>query len=197
VVIEAVRRAGAWRHEFPNRPITVTVNLFDDHLERRDLPTRVEYLMEDDEVSTPGGLGFEVGERHVLSGRRRTRDRLTVLRNSGVTIVVDDLGAAAAATDVAPEALRDGAVELFAALRAFPLDVVKLDPHFVRRLESDAHLQAVVDAAHASDIAVVALAVENEEMATRAQRVGFDLAQGFHFARPERPIRIDELLAAG
>jgi EAL domain-containing protein (putative c-di-GMP-specific phosphodiesterase class I) len=33
-------------------------------------------------------------------------------------------------------------------------------------------------------------------MATRAADVGFDLAQGFFFARPERPGRIDELLAA-
>ena len=45
-------------------------------------------------------------------------------------------------------------------------------------------------------VTVVALAVEDEAMARRAERVGFDLAQGFHFVRPERPSRIDELLAA-
>ncbi len=84
-------------------------------------------------------------------------------------VIVDDLGAAAAATDVEPDALRDWAVELFGTLRAFPLDLVKLDPRFVRRLESDDRLRAVIDAAHASDIAVVALAVEDEEMATRAR----------------------------
>jgi EAL domain-containing protein (putative c-di-GMP-specific phosphodiesterase class I) len=33
-------------------------------------------------------------------------------------------------------------------------------------------------------------------MADAARDAGCDLAQGFHFARPERPIRIDELLAA-
>ena len=148
----------------------MTVNLFDDHLERRDLPNRIEYLMEDNEVPTPDGLAFEVGERHLLSERRRTRDRLTVLHNSGVRVIVDDLGAAAAATDVEPDALRDWAVELFGTLRAFPLDLVKLDPRFVRRLESDDRLRAVIDAADASDIAVVALAVEDEEMATRAER---------------------------
>jgi EAL domain-containing protein (putative c-di-GMP-specific phosphodiesterase class I) len=120
-----------------------------------------------------------------------------VLHNSGVRVIVDDLGAAATATDIEPDALRDWAVELLGTLRAFPLDLVKLDPRFVRRLESDERLRTVIDAAHASDIAVVALAVEDEEMATRAQRVGFDLGQGFHFARPARPDQIDELLAAG
>ena len=111
----------------------------------------------------------------------------TVLHNSGVEVVVDDLGAAAAATDVDPDALRDWAVELLRHAARVPARPVKLDPRFVRRLESDERLRAVIDAAHASDIAVVALAVEDEEMATRAQRVGFDLAQGFHFARPAAP----------
>jgi EAL domain-containing protein (putative c-di-GMP-specific phosphodiesterase class I) len=195
VVIEAARRAGAWRRAFAERPITVAVNLFDDHLARRDLANRVEHLMDDNEVPVPSGLAFEIGEHHLVSGNRRTRDRLTVLRNTGVDVIVDDLGAGAAATDVAPDLLRDWAVELFATRRSFPLDVVKFDPHFVRRLATDEHVHAVIEAAHASETAVVALAVEDEEMAARARRVGFDLAQGFHFARPERPNRIDDLLA--
>src|SRR3954451_9197029 len=46
VVIEASRRAWVWRRAFPHRPITVSVNLFDSHLERRDLPNRVGHLLE-------------------------------------------------------------------------------------------------------------------------------------------------------
>jgi EAL domain-containing protein (putative c-di-GMP-specific phosphodiesterase class I) len=196
VVIEAARRAGAWRRSFPNRPITVTVNLFDDHLDRRDLPNRIEHLLYDNEVADPHALAFEVGEHHLLSPRRRTRDRLMMLRNLGVDVIVDDAGAAVAASDVAPDEVRDWAIEFFAGLRSFPLDAVKLDPHFVRRLETDERLQAVVEAAHTADVVVVALAVEDETMVGRARRVGFDLAQGFFFARPERPTRIDELLGA-
>ena len=196
VVIEAARRAGAWRRTFPRRPITVSVNLFDDHFARRDLPNRIEYLRHDNEVA-PGALAFEVGEHHLLSKEaRKTRERCFVLGNVGVQVIVDDLGAEAAATDEPPDALRDWAIELFTSLQSFPLDAVKLDPHFVRRLESDERVLAVVDAAHAAEITVIALAVEDEAMATRAAEVGFDLAQGFHFARPERPGRIDELLAA-
>jgi len=194
VVIEAARRAGAWRSSFPDRPITVSVNLFDDHFERRDLPNRIEHLQHDNEVA-PGTLAFEVGEHHLLARRVKTRDRLFVLGNVGVDVVIDDFGAEAAGTDVAPDGLRDWAIELFTTLRSFPLDAVKLDPRFVRRLERDEHVRAVIDAAHASEIGVVALAVEDEAMATRAANLGFDLAQGFWFARPERPGRIDELLA--
>jgi EAL domain-containing protein (putative c-di-GMP-specific phosphodiesterase class I) len=194
VVIEAARRAGAWRRAFPHRPITVSVNLFDDHFERRDLPNRIEHLRSDNEVA-PRALAFEVGEHHLLGRRLKTRDRMFVLANVGVDVIVDDFGAGAAATDDAPDVLCDRAVELFTTLESFPLTAVKLDPRFVRRLERDEHVRAVVDAAHAADLTVIALAVEDEAMATRATTLGFDLAQGFWFARPERPGQIDELLA--
>jgi EAL domain-containing protein (putative c-di-GMP-specific phosphodiesterase class I) len=195
VVIEAARRSRAWRRAFPRRPITVSVNLFDDHLARRDLPNRIEHLLHDNQMA-PRSLAFEVGERHVLPRQLKTRDRLFVLRNVGVEVIVDDFGAEAAASDDSPDALRDWATEQLTTLRSFPLDAVKLDPHFVRRLGTDERVRAVLDAAHESGLVVVALAVEDEVMAKRAEHVGFDLAQGFWFARPERPRRIDELLAA-
>jgi EAL domain-containing protein (putative c-di-GMP-specific phosphodiesterase class I) len=195
VAIEAARRASAWRRTFPRRPIAVAVNLFDDHLDRRDLPNRIEHLLDVNELAGRRALAFEVGEHHMLSQRVRTRDRLTVLRNLGVEMIIDDLGASASATDVAPDPLRDWAIELFTTLRSFPLDTVSLHPQFVRRLERDDRVRAVVDAAHAADVTVVALAVEDEAMAERARSVGFDLAQGFWFGYPERPTRIDDLLA--
>jgi EAL domain-containing protein (putative c-di-GMP-specific phosphodiesterase class I) len=194
VVIEAARRAGSWRRTYPGRPITVSVNLSAGHLGRRELPARVEHLLLDNEVPGPNALAFEISERNFLSNRLRARDRLTPLRNLGVEIVIDDFGATAAATGVGPSALRDSALELVESLGAFPLDVIKLDPRFVARLEGAA--ADVVAAAHAIDVRVVALAVEDEAGADRARDAGFDLAQGFHFHRPERPGYVDGLLAA-
>jgi EAL domain-containing protein (putative c-di-GMP-specific phosphodiesterase class I) len=196
VVIEAAARAGEWRRAYPEDPVTVSVNLFDGHLDRRDLANRVEQLLEYNEVPGDRALAFEVGERHLRPARSRTRERLTVLHNLGVEVVVDDFGAAAATGDDEPDVLLDDALELLESLTSFPLDAVKLDPRFVRRLATGERVRAVVDGAHAAGLLVVALAVEDQAMADRATRAGFDLAQGFHFARPERPERIGELLAA-
>ena len=149
VVIEAVQRAGHWRRTFPDRPITVSVNLSAGHLERRDLSARSSSCCSPTRSPGPRALAFEVGERHLLSRRLRARDRLTALRNLGVDIVVDDFGATAAATDVGADELRDSALELLESLAKFPLDVVKLDPRFVTRLGTDARIAEVVDAAHA------------------------------------------------
>ena len=73
---------------------------------------------------------------------------------------------------------------------------MKLDPQFVRRLETDERLRAVVEAAHEWEVTVVALAVEDEAMAERAERVGFDLGAGVPLRPSRTPGAIDELLAA-
>jgi EAL domain-containing protein (putative c-di-GMP-specific phosphodiesterase class I) len=198
VIIEAARRAAEWRAGYPSRPITVSVNLSDGHLATRDLSSRVDHLLRDNAVSGPCALAFEVGEHLLLTQRPRNRDRLLPLRNLGVEIIVDDFGAEAAASEAAPDVLRDGAVDLFAALGRFPLDVIKLDPRFVARLTtppgSAALLAEVVAGAHTAGFRVAAVAVETDADAARAVRSGFDLAQGFHFHRPLPPNDIDSLL---
>jgi EAL domain-containing protein (putative c-di-GMP-specific phosphodiesterase class I) len=192
VVIEGARRAGEWRRAYPQRPITVSVNLFAGHLEKRELSARVQHLLYDNEVPGPKVLAFEVSEANLITHRARARDRLTPLRNLGVEIVVDDFGATAAATATDPVELRDSALELVASLGAFPLDVIKLDPRFVARL--GACVPDVVAAAHAIDLRVVALALEHEVAVERARDAGFDLGQGFFFHRPSRPGYVDGLL---
>ena len=74
VVIEAARRAGEWRRAFPDRPITVAVNLFDDHLVDRDLPNRASSTCSTTTRSRGRrALAFEVGEHHFLSQRAPRR----------------------------------------------------------------------------------------------------------------------------
>lgn len=184
-VIEAARRSADWRRAYPDRPISVTVNLVPAHLERRDLAARVEQLI-DVGVSGPPLLAIEIGEQVLAPSLRRARDRLLPLRNLGVEIVIDDFGASAESPDAT--------LELLESLQGFPLDVVKLDPRFVRRF-ADATAE-VVAAAHAVDLRVVALVVEEESDAQRAIDAGFDLAQGFFFHRPEPPAYVDRLLAS-
>ncbi len=54
----------------------------------------------------------------------------------------------------------------------------------------------VIAAAHAVDLRVVAVAVEDEAGVRRALDAGFDLAQGFFFPGPNGPIDVDGLLAS-
>ena len=164
-----------------------------EHLEKRELSARVEHLLHDNVVPGPNALAFEVSERTFLSHRVRARDRLTPLRNLGVEIVVDDFGATAAATAVGPAELRDSVARAARAAPCFPLDVIKLDPRVVDRLDDD--VAEVVAAAHSIDLRVVARRASRTRSPSNARcDAGFDLAQGFFFHRPEPPAYVDGLL---
>ncbi len=199
VVIEAAQRAGEWRRRYPQRPITVSVNLSTGHLVARDFASRVDRLLRENEVPGAQPLAFELAEHTLLSRRSRHRDRLIGLGNLGAEIVIDDFGADAAASGSEPEALRDSAVAVLESLGPFPLDVIKLDRGFVARCSAGGRpelVAEVVSAAHTAGLRVVALAVETEADAERAATAGFDLAQGFHFHRPLPPTDVDTLLGA-
>jgi EAL domain-containing protein (putative c-di-GMP-specific phosphodiesterase class I) len=190
VVIEGARRAGEWRRRFPAVPIAVSVNVASAHLAERDLSSRIEHLLRDNDVDGRGGFAVELGQRHLLADRRRVADRIEALRNLGVDIVVDDFGA--------NDSLED-ALALLESLQRFPLDVIKLHPDFVARVATGPGqpdgVARVVARAHDAGLRVVATAVESNADATRARARGFDLGQGFLFHRPGPPEAIDALLS--
>jgi EAL domain-containing protein (putative c-di-GMP-specific phosphodiesterase class I) len=194
VLIDAARHAGEWRARYPARPVTVSVNLASAHLETRDLSSRIEHLLRDNELTEPGALALELSERTLLAGNRRVRDRVAAVRNLGVEIIVDDLGGVVAADDA--DTWRDAAIVLVDARTAAQVDVVKLDRRLVGRLADDPEtLAAVVAHAHDHGCRVVAPAVEHEPDVARARDAGFDFAQGFFFHRPAPPEHIERLLA--
>jgi EAL domain-containing protein (putative c-di-GMP-specific phosphodiesterase class I) len=199
VVIEAARRAGDWRRRFPDPEITVSVNIAPAHLAARDLSSRVEHLLRDNQVTGREGLAFELGEQVLLPEHKRDRDRIGSVRNLGIEIVVDDFGAADAASDMPADVLREALLRRLESLGRFPLDVIKLDHGLVDRLAADGGgrraVAEVVERAHAVGLQVVATTVECADDADRARQCGFDLGQGFFFHRPGSPDAIDQLLA--
>jgi diguanylate cyclase (GGDEF)-like protein len=103
----------------------------------------------------------------------RTLDQLAALRGRGARLVLDDFGT--------------GNSGLSQLLR-LPLDGLKLDQRFVRRLETDTRAEEIVRAsvsvAHGMGLKITAEGVETEQQAAMLRSLGCDAAQGFLFARP-------------
>ena len=80
-----------------------------------------------------------------------------------------------------------------------PVDVLKIDHSFVDRLgaqtDDRAIVTAVVELAHALGV-TVAEGVETAEQAAAVADLGCHVAQGFYFARPQRPGDVERLLEA-
>ena len=84
------------------------------------------------------------------------------------------------------------------SLRDLGVNVVQIDRSFIARLyalETDAPLvRALVQRAHEAGLCVLAEGVQSGAEAEQLRTVGFDLAAGYHFHRPQTPEYVELLL---
>ncbi|SMH48078.1 EAL domain-containing protein [Azospirillum agricola] len=122
-------------------------------------------------------LLVEVTESTGLTDLPRAARVLEDFRRAGHRICLDDFGAGAAS---------------FPYIQALPVDFVKIDGSYVRRLggspRDDAILRAMVGLCREIRVQVIAEMVETADQAAQLTAWGFELAQGYHFGRPaDRP----------
>ncbi|NMT63644.1 putative bifunctional diguanylate cyclase/phosphodiesterase [Marinobacter orientalis] len=97
-------------------------------------------------------------------------------------------------------AIDDFGIEPFSllALQEFRMDSVKIDRELIRDAgqggDADRILEGIIAMAHAIDVQVVAVGVENDEQLQFLTRAGCDYAQGFLFSRPLHPDDFGALL---
>jgi EAL domain-containing protein (putative c-di-GMP-specific phosphodiesterase class I) len=134
----------------------------------------------------PGDLCLEITESVLMDDLDRTVDTLTRLKGLGVLLAVDDFGTGYSSLSY---------------LRRFPVDVLKVDQSFVSGLghdpEDSAIVQAVVHIGRALRLTTVAEGVETGHHVIELRELDCDLAQGYHFARPQPADDVTRVLDAG
>jgi EAL domain-containing protein (putative c-di-GMP-specific phosphodiesterase class I) len=173
VLEEACREAVRWSSECqPDSRPHVTVNLSVRQFSDPDLVDVLREILERTGLD-PAQLGLEITESALMEEIDSPLDTLTALKDVGVRLLLDDFGTGYSSLSY---------------LRNFPIDALKVDRMFVADLDDQAGdaaiLQAVVAMADALGIAVVAEGVETKEQLVRLSLLGYDLAQGYYFARP-------------
>ena len=186
VVHEACQHLAGWQTDLPpDRPFVVYVNLSPVQLTDRLLEVVDRCLAET--RADPQRLGFEITETAVLaSDDTAVIDLLDRLRQRGCRIALDDFGTGYSS---------------LSRLRATPLDLLKLDGSFVNRRSVDGREQAILTAvsglARELDIQVLAEGIETQAQLEAVTDLGFDLAQGYHLARPAPAEAVPSWLDAG
>ena len=88
------------------------------------------------------------------------------------------------------EALREAA-----EAEELPLNALKIDQSFVRRMAADGRTEivgSVIELAHALEMEVIAEGVEEPETAEVLHELGAEYLQGYHFSRPIPPADLIE-----
>ncbi|MEM6641150.1 MAG: EAL domain-containing protein [Pseudomonadota bacterium] len=155
-------------------PYLVSVNLSGTSLRdsrfRRDV---IDLITRHD--LEPDTLCFEVTETAAVGQLAPVRRFMERARESGCRFSLDDFGTGMAS---------------FAYLQDLPVDYLKVDGRFVRRLLADSASFTMVRAFHeiakSLGIQTVGERVEDAQTARALREMGIDFAQGYFFERPRR-----------
>ena len=169
--------------------IKVAVNLSARQLKDPGLVARVLQVVAETGI-TPHDLELEITEGVLMDDLARNRVTLAALRAAGLQVSIDDFGTGYSSLNYLSE---------------LPVDILKMDGQFVRRLgagpdercaRAQAIAEAIVSIAHKLALKVIAEAVETEEQCAALVQLGCDQAQGFLFHHPLHPDAVAALLLA-
>jgi EAL domain-containing protein (putative c-di-GMP-specific phosphodiesterase class I) len=121
----------------------------------------------------PSCIQLEVTEGMIMQSIDEAVQILNDIKALGVKVALDDFGTGYSS---------------LSRLSSLPLDKLKVDQSFVRRIESDAASRSVTDAVialgHSLRLEVIAEGIESEGSLRYLQDRGCQQAQGYLFSRP-------------
>ena len=170
VMQRSLEQVGEWLRQGLEVSAAVNVSAFDLH--DRQLPTRVETILDTTGVS-PDHLVLEITESAVMADLESGQRVLEALDALGVTISIDDFGTGYSS---------------LAQLKRLPVQELKIDRSFIRQMTSARDVAQIVrstiELGHNLGLRVVGEGVESKEAAESLRLMGCDLAQGFFISKP-------------
>ena len=175
---EACRQQRAWLDE--GLKIRIAINVSPLQFRQREFVERLNSIIASSGTD-PAYIEIEVTESAVMENVDEAIELLKKIKSLGVKVALDDFGTGFSS---------------LSSLSNLPLDKLKIDQSFVRRLERDQASRSVTEAiialARSLNLQVVGEGIESEYALRYLGRQGCNLAQGYWFSRPLPP---DEFLA--
>jgi len=189
VLRSACVQARAWRDTFPDRPLTVSVNIASHQVEDPQIVADVTRLLADTGID-PAHLQLEITESAIMASTGQPLRTLHELSDLGLQIAIDDFGTG---------------YSNLAYLRNLPVHSLKLAGPFVNSLRGGAKADrqdraivgTLISLAHTLGLTVTAEGVETDDQVEALRDLGCDTAQGYYYARPGSAEAIDAWLIAG
>ncbi len=176
VLHRACRDAARW-----NRPLSVAVNVDPLQLRNRDFVKTVHHALRTSGLS-PTRLEIEVTETGIIEDLALAETVLDEVRALGVRTALDDYGAGYSSMKT---------------LYHVAFDTLKLDRAFISDIETDQRsrriVQAVGQMGRTLGMILLAEGIETQSQADAAREEGFQMAQGYHFAKPMPLAEVERL----
>jgi EAL domain-containing protein (putative c-di-GMP-specific phosphodiesterase class I) len=180
----ACGQAAQWNSRFASSPPRfMSVNVSGREVQQPDFPARIERTLERAQLEAPL-LVVEITETFLVREPEDCNRRVQELKDLGVRIALDDFGTAYSSLSY---------------LQRFPIDIIKLDKSFTDDLPDGARALSLVQALSrfAADMGAVTEAegIETQAQADCLKARGWEIGQGYHYARPMSASAIEPLLS--
>ena len=186
ILQEACRQLKAWQVQ-PGIPegLWVSVNFSCLQFKQPALVKQIGEMLRDVKLE-PRSLMMELTEGVVMENPEAISGLLMQLRVLGVKIALDDFGTGYSSLSY---------------LRQFPVDFLKIDHTFVRRMETSKDLAEITrtigSLAHQLGLRVIAEGIENEEQLNLVRSLNCEYGQGYLFSKPVDGEKAEALLKTG
>lgn len=187
VLRDACRQAARWVQQLdPSQEFVVAVNLSHRQLEDSRILSVVSAVLDETGLD-PRRLCLEITETAVMRDLETSVQLLSAFKALGVRLAIDDFGV--------------GFSSLSQLKHLPPIDLLKIDKSFVDGLtvggDDRAIVAAILSLARALGITGIAEGVEHLEQVEALDALGCELAQGFHYFRPQAPDTLEPQLLEG
>jgi diguanylate cyclase (GGDEF)-like protein len=172
VLEEACKQSVAWQ-KMGMKPIPISVNLSTYQLDDLSFVPKVIEILNRTNM-TPDLLEFEITESMLMNQMDRVSVYIKELRSIGIKFSIDDFGMGYSS---------------LAYLKNLPVDILKIDRHFIKDLNgeknADAELaNAIIALGKVVNLKVIAEGVETIEQLQFLRDHNCDQVQGFYFSKP-------------
>jgi diguanylate cyclase (GGDEF)-like protein len=184
VLTRGCRDRNTWRHEHPQTPLDLAVNVSVRQLMNPRFPATALTILEETGMD-PNGLILEITENVLVDDHPAAVKTLAELKAHGVRIALDDFGTGYSSLSY---------------LRRLPIDLVKIDRSFIADIDrapaGSTLVAGITNLIHALDLTVTAEGVETHHQHDTITTIGCDTAQGFLYAPPAPATAITTSLAS-
>lgn len=155
-----------------NSDFYLSLNLSPVHILKINLTERLLLILSDYQIP-PSQLRLEITESSLLEDKQKAREQLSQLKAAGFNLFLDDFGTGYSSLTY---------------LSQFPIDVIKIDQSFVRKIGKSESDESIIRTIHtlatSLNLYCVAEGVETPEQVAFLQRIGCHHLQGYYFSKP-------------
>ncbi|HEX8550799.1 MAG TPA: EAL domain-containing protein [Abditibacteriaceae bacterium] len=182
VLREACSQLEAWKIQFPEKSLTMSVNLSSKQFAQPDLVPQIGRIMNESGVD-PKRLKLEITEGVLMNNPETAAAMLRELRAMNIRLSIDDFGTGYSSLSY---------------LHRFPLDTLKVDQSFVNRMgtngENSEIVRTIVTLARNLNMDVIAEGIETPSQMHQLRDLKCEYGQGYLFAKPLPAIDAEALL---